>query len=115
MHFLLLEMFIDEMKSIQNIIQYFINVTLLDYSIETKYLLFELYCFLNKLFNKNSNLKIFNDSNDDLHVIEPNPANQIETNEKQKIYSLDATKIAEYDLKNTLTNLVQFIFGNSSK
>ena len=48
-----------------------------------------------------------------MQIIENDCSNLKDTNEKQKFYTLDATKIAEYDLKNCLTNLVQFVFGTS--
>jgi hypothetical protein len=35
------------------------------------------------------------------------------TIDKQSVYSLDACKIVEYELKECLTSLVQFIFGSS--
>lgn len=47
-----------------------------------------------------------------MDIFEKEDSNLIRTFEKQKNYSLDASKIVEYDLKNTLTKLVQFIFGN---
>jgi phenylalanyl-tRNA synthetase alpha chain len=39
-------------------------------------------------------------------------ANKRENNEKQAVYTRDASKLVELDLKNTLTSLVQFIFGS---
>ena len=61
-------------------------------------------------------LKLFNDSKEsDIEIFETNVVNQVETNDKQKLYTLDACKVVEYDLKNCLTNLVNFIFGNSSE
>ena len=56
--------------------------------------------------------KLFKNASNDLDIFEKNPENVKRTLEKQKNYTLDATKIVEYDLKNTLTNLVQFIFGS---
>lgn len=48
-----------------------------------------------------------------MDIFEKDAANLARTTEKQQNYTIDASKIAEYDLKNTLTKLVQFIFGNS--
>lgn len=47
-----------------------------------------------------------------MEIFEKDPNNLKRNSEKQKLYTLDACKVVEYDLKNCLTNLVQFIFGN---
>ncbi|CAF0836153.1 unnamed protein product [Brachionus calyciflorus] len=65
-----------------------------------------------RLFDKN---ELFRNAANEMDIFEKDPSNLKRTSEKQKNYTLDACKIVEYDLKNTLTNLVQFIFGTSSK
>jgi hypothetical protein len=46
-----------------------------------------------------------------LEIFEKDNANFRRTNEKQQLYTLDACKVVELDLKNTLEKLVTFIFG----
>jgi len=53
------------------------------------------------------------DPNADLDIFEKQQDQIIRNSEKQKLYTLDATKLVELEMKNTLTNLVQFIFGSS--
>lgn len=55
---------------------------------------------------------MFKDETLEMDVFERDPANLKRTIEKQKNYTIDASKVVEYDLKNTLTKLVQFVFGN---
>jgi phenylalanyl-tRNA synthetase alpha chain len=50
-----------------------------------------------------------------LEIFEKNPDFLKRTSEKQEVYSLDACKLVELELKGVLTNLVQFIFGSSNK
>ena len=53
------------------------------------------------------------DPNAELDIFEKTKGDDIRTSEKQGIYTLDATKLVELEMKNTLTNLAQFIFGSS--
>ena len=53
------------------------------------------------------------DPNAHLNVFEKDKALMVRNSEKQSVYTLDATKIVEYEMKNVLTGLVQFIFGSS--
>ena len=65
-----------------------------------------------RLYDKND---LFKDSGDQYEIFEKSESGLVKTNEKQKEYTLDATKLAELELKNVLINLVQFIFGASNK
>lgn len=55
------------------------------------------------------------DPNAHLNVFEKDKALMVRNSEKQSVYTLDATKIVEYEMKNVLTGLVQFIFGSTHK
>lgn len=55
------------------------------------------------------------DPNSLLDIFEKEPDCLVRNNEKQRLYTLDATKLVELEMKNCLTNLVQFIFGSSHK
>ena len=50
-----------------------------------------------------------------MSIFESDVSQRVQTSEKQKVYTLEASKLVEDDLKNCLTNLVSFIFGNSGK
>ena len=69
-------------------------------------------CDAVRLFDKH---KLFKEANADMSIFESDESQRVQTSEKQKVYTLDASKLVEYDLKNCLTNLVSFIFGNSGK
>ena len=55
--------------------------------------------------------KLFGESKD-LDIFEKDPGNLQRTTEKQRPYTLDATKLVELEMKTCLTNLVHFIFDS---
>jgi phenylalanyl-tRNA synthetase alpha chain len=58
----------------------------------------------NELFNDDGATDIFEKQSD--------CSNKQRNTEKQACYTLDATKIVEYEMKNVLTSLANFIFGS---
>lgn len=54
-------------------------------------------------------MKLFQSETTDLEIFEKEPT--VRGSDKQQVYTLDATKLVELDLKNCLEGLVQFIFG----
>ena len=56
--------------------------------------------------------ELFQSAGDDsLEVLEPNPADSVETEERQAEHTTDAVKMLEIDLKQTLEELVKDLFG----
>lgn len=51
------------------------------------------------------------DGQSNLEIIEKNPDKQVRTNEKQELYKLEASKLTERELKNTLEGLTKKLFG----
>jgi phenylalanyl-tRNA synthetase alpha chain len=53
------------------------------------------------------------DPTEHISIFEKDPKLLVRTDRKQKVYSEYATEIVEYEMKTTLTNLVNYIFGSS--
>lgn len=54
------------------------------------------------------------DPNEQISIFETDAKQLLRTDRKQRVYSEYATEIVEYEMKTTLTNLVNFIFGSSN-
>ena len=67
-----------------------------------------------RLFNKHE-LFALSDNPEELQIFEVDFNQQVETTDKQAVYTLDAVKLTELNLKKTLTSLVQDIFGSDIK
>lgn len=55
------------------------------------------------------------DPNAEMDIFEKDSTQLVRDDGKQKEYTLDASKLVELEMKNTLTNLVQFVFGSNHK
>lgn len=65
-----------------------------------------------RLFSREELFKSNGGENSELLLFETDPSSQVETSDKQAPHTVDAVKMMEFDLKETLIKLMKELFGN---